>query len=43
MQLKQDEQLFIQTFQNGRYQPALLFQDKELVKRILKHPLLNGN
>lgn len=43
MQLTQDEQLFIQTFQNGRYQPALLFQDKKIVKRILKHPLLSGN
>lgn len=40
MQLTQDEQLFIQTFQNGRYQLALLFQDKKIVKRILKHPLI---
>ena len=39
MQLTQDEQLFIQTFQNGRYQPALLFQDK-VIKRILKHLLI---
>lgn len=40
MQLTQDEQLFIQTFQNRRYQPALLFQDKKIVKMILKHPLI---
>lgn len=40
MRLTQDEQLFIQAFKNGRYQPELLFEDKEIIKRIQNHPLI---
>lgn len=39
MQLSDNERLFIERFANNEYQPELLFEDKEIVKRIANHPM----
>ena len=39
MQLSDNERLFIERFANNEYQPGLLFEDKEIVVRVAKHPM----
>jgi len=39
MQLSDKEKLFIERFANNEYQPELLFEDKEIVERVAKHPM----
>ena len=39
MQLSDNERLFIERFANNEYQPELLFEDKEIVDRVAKHPM----
>lgn len=39
MQLSDNERLFIERFANNEYQPGLLFEDKEIVDRVAKHPM----
>ena len=39
MQLSDNETLFIERFANHEYQPELLFEDKEIVERVAKHPM----
>ena len=39
MQLSNNERLFIERFANNEYQPELLFEDKEIVERVAKHPM----
>lgn len=40
MQLSDNEKLFIERFANNEYQPDLLFEDKEIVERVAKHPMV---
>jgi predicted nucleotidyltransferase component of viral defense system len=39
MQLTDNENLFIENFNNGKYQPELLFDDAEIIERIKTHPM----
>lgn len=39
MQLTDNEKLFIERFGNNEYRPELLFEDREIVERIAKHPM----
>ena len=39
MQLSDNERLFIERFAHNEYQPELLFEDKEIVERVAKHPM----
>ena len=39
MLLSDNETLFIERFANHEYQPELLFEDKEIVERLAKHPM----
>lgn len=39
MQLSDNERLFIDRFANNEYQSELLFEDKEIVERVFKHPM----
>jgi predicted nucleotidyltransferase component of viral defense system len=39
MQLTDNEKLFVENFNNGIYQPELLFDDEDIIKRIKKHPM----
>ena len=39
MQLSYNERLFIERFAHNEYQPELLFEDKEIVERVAKHPM----
>lgn len=37
--MREQERLFLRHFQNGQYSPELLFEDKDILKRIEKHPM----
>ena len=39
MQLSDNERLFIEHFANNEYLPELLFEDREIVERVAKHPM----
>ena len=39
MMLTGNERLFIEKFNNGIYQPELLFDDDDMIKRIQEHPM----
>ncbi|GHS93559.1 hypothetical protein FACS1894207_0180 [Bacteroidia bacterium] len=39
MTLTDNENLFIENFNSGKYLPELLFEDNEIVKRIKNHPM----
>jgi len=38
--LTDNEKMFVENFNNGVYQPELIFDDAEIISRVREHPLV---